>query len=331
MITNNLKNKILIEPARKFDKLYIVSGYATSELAEELLRNYEKNYPDRKYQIHLIIGMGSTENHHRLLDLKEDEFPNQLYCYYANEQVHSKVYTWVNSNEALGFSGSANFTSPAFNCNRQKNQMTITDGKETKKYFDKMLSKSKPISRDDIKEYKTTPRRSEKNNNDGKSIKIDEDTYLISFLDKNGNLPEKSGFNHGHSDAPKSVSKSGKKQGRNIKDAYLVLRARPDDSRKRGFLPFAKKEVNPFTLLTDDNRSFTCKAAGVAKARGGIEVPKQIQSAHNPELGIYLRERMGLALNKKVTIEDLRAYGRTDYELKKIDENTFLFNFDANK
>ena len=56
-----------------------------------------------------------------------------------------------------------------------------------------------------------------------------------------------------------------------------------------------------------------------------------MESTFNNELlGEYIRNRIGVASGMPVTKEDLIAYGRTDYTLKYMDDETLYFDFKSN-
>jgi hypothetical protein len=96
--------------------------------------------------------------------------------------------------------------------------------------------------------------------------------------------------------------------------AYLSLK---QNSRKEGFLP---PRALTFSLITDDGESFDCVVAQDGR--------KAIESTYNNSLlGIYFRRRLGLPLGSKIEVDDLENYGRTDYTIEKIDEETFLLDF----
>ena len=79
-----------------------------------------------------------------------------------------------------------------------------------------------------------------------------------------------------------------------------------------------------FSLITDDKQSFDCVVAQDGR--------KAIHSTNdNSEIGRYIRQRLGVSLGNKVTVDDLEKYGRTDYTIEKINEETFLFDFSVNK
>ena len=48
---------------------------------------------------------------------------------------------------------------------------------------------------------------------------------------------------------------------------------------------------------------------------------------NNSEIGRYFRERLGVESGKLVLKDDLIKYGRTDFILRKIDDETFMLDF----
>lgn len=75
-----------------------------------------------------------------------------------------------------------------------------------------------------------------------------------------------------------------------------------------------------FSLITDDGQAFDCVVAQEGR--------KAIHSTNdNSEIGKYIRNRIGVPLGSPVTVDDLKKYGRTDYTIEKIDEETFLLDF----
>ena len=86
---------------------------------------------------------------------------------------------------------------------------------------------------------------------------------------------------------------------------------------KEGFLP---EKGSRFSLITDDNKSFDCVVA--QEGRKSIETTDA-----NSLLGKYIRKRIGIQLGTFVTKQDLENYGRTDFSIMKLDDETFLFDF----
>ena len=149
---------------------------------------------------------------------------------------------------------------------------------------------------------------------------IPDKRVTISFLDKKGELPAISGLNWGKRLEKRIHKKTGelKLVRRDPNQAYLSLK---QDARKDGFLP--ERAFN-FTLVTDDGKTFDCVVAQDGR--------KSIQTTNdNSLLGAYVRERIGVPSGGLVTAEDLERYGRTDYTIEKIDDETFLLDFSSRR
>lgn len=320
MFIENLYNPTLIDPITSgtANKLYIVSGYASATFARRHL--VELNKAKDNFEINLIIGMPSAKNDHMAFLMLHNEFKGKFKGYYLQSQppVHCKAYSWFNNeNPTVGYTGSANYSQYGFFSDQQLNQLTIDSPIEIKKLYDDLLRKSIyiPDHKLVLPESHRIPRV--------KSVppgeiewEIPDVRVTISFLDKKGNLPELSGLNWGQRLSKRTNPKTGKINWdkREPNQAYLSLKS---DSRKEGFLP---ELAYSFSLITDDKQSFDCVVAQDGR--------KAIHSTNdNSEIGRYIRNRIGVPLGNKVTVEDLEKYGRTDYTIEKIDDETFLLDF----
>ena len=75
-----------------------------------------------------------------------------------------------------------------------------------------------------------------------------------------------------------------------------------------------------FTVYTDDGKILICSRA---QERG-----KAIHTPHNNSLiGEYFRMRLGVPNGYPITIKHLQAYGRSDVDFYKIDEETYYMDF----
>lgn len=308
MITENLYQKILIDPATNgCSELYIVSGFSSATF---LSRNFDDlNEIDHNIKINLLIGMNQKRNDHSAyLNIKKmlgDRFEG--YYYSGTPQVHSKTYSWIKDGiPNMGFSGSANYSQYGFFSTKQQNQMASDDPIEIKNYFEILKDSSVRIEdyqvpQEDLIDVENIVGSIAP----GKSEWIEYNKSVrISFLDKKGELPKKSGLNWGQRP----------EHNRDPNQAYLPLRS---DVRKEGFLP---ERAFTFTLITDDNISFDCTVA--QDGRKAIHSTKD-----NSLLGKYFRNRLSVESGSLVTKDKLIRYGRTDYLLKKLDDETFLLDF----
>ncbi len=305
MITSNLYENVLINPLKLGGKdLYIVSGYASATFANKHLKESNTS------KINLIIGMpGKRSDHLGFLRLY-NEYYDRFRGYYltGSPPVHSKVYGWFNNEKPIiGFSGSANYSQPGFFERSQINQITNEDPEDVKSFFYSLIDRCVEIKdySFDINELDIViPKQIESSVAPGDiSWDIPEKRVSISFLDRKGLLPQRSGLNWGQRP----------EQNREPNQAYLSLKK---DSRKEGFLP---NLANTFTLITDDNTSIDCVVA--QQGRKAIHSTKD-----NSEIGKYIRRRLGVPLGQAVTSDDLIKYGRTDFTIEKINSETFLFD-----
>ncbi len=308
MITENLYKKILIEPATNgCNELFIVSGFSSATF---LSRNFDdlKNI-NPTLKINLLIGMHQKRNDHSAyLNIKKlfsDRFEG--YYFSGTPQVHSKTYSWIkNGVPTTGFSGSANYSQYGFFNTKQQNQMTEDDPVAIKNYFENLK-----INSIRIEDYVVPQDEVVSVENVLGSLAPGDIEWIeynksvrISLLSRNSELPTRSGLNWGQRP----------EYNRDPDQAYLSIRS---DARKEGFLP---EKGFTFTLLTDDNKTLDCTVA--QDGRKAIHTTND-----NSLLGKYFRNRLGVELGSLITKDDLIRYGRTDFLLVKLDEETFYLDF----
>lgn len=320
MLTRDLYNSVLIQPKKsEANKLYIVSGYASATFARRHLLNLLEI--DEDIEVNLIIGMPGRKSDHLAFLQLHNEFSGKFKGYYLNSSppVHSKVYSWFIDEDPLdAFSGSANYSQYGFFETQQINQISVENPQEIKFFYEELLTRCTyipdhqivlPIGHSDFHIAGSIPAGTIR-------WEIPDKRVTISFLKSNGTLPQVSGLNWGQRQTKYTSKVTGqiKYSQREPNQAYLGLRL---TARNDGFLP---PIAFTFTLITDDGQNFDCVIAQMGR--------KSIESTNNnSELGIYFRERLGVPLGSPVRIEDLERYGRTDYTIEKIDEETFLLDF----
>ena len=308
MLYPNPYEKVLIDPMRAgANTLFIVAGYSSATFTRKHLIDISKKHTN--FSLNLIIGMPSSAqaDHTAFLKLNE-QYGSRFNGHYIVDSpaVHCKAYGWFADDIALdGFSGSANYSQRAFTPGLQLNQMVPSCSQEIRRLYDSLIPRC--TSFQDFKSSIV----SETTFNLGTELAPggvaweSEDLVRMSFLGKNGEVPQKSGLNW---------SKSPERASRNQDEIYLSLRL---SSREEGFFP---PRAYRFTLLTDDGKSFDCVIAqGDRKSLATTD--------DNSELGRYFRNRIGLVSGAVVTKEALAKYGRFDYTIKKINEDTFLWDF----
>lgn len=310
MIITDLYNHALIDPCNRGSReLYIISGYASATFAYRHLEDTSQY----NAKINIIIGMpGKRADYNAYLGLCQ-RYSSRFFPYYfkGKPPVHMKAYGWFSedNNPTEGFSGSANYSQPGFFHQVQRNQLAKEDPVEIKDQFEMLLPQSIRLldaEKVEFHELEThEPAIHEGSVLPGQRLwEVENKRVRISFLARNGTLPTRSGINWGQRP----------EEGREPNQAYLSLRG---DTRNVGFLP---ERAFTFSLITDDDQSFDCAVAQDGR--------KAIHTTLNNSLfGIYFRNRLGVPLGEPVTREHLEDYGRTDFAIEKIDEETFLLDF----
>ena len=307
MFLNSLYKKVLLDPAYQGDtELYAVSGYASATFANRHLNEASS------FALRLIVGMPSKISDHAGWLSLLDRNPQRLSVHYLDSSpyVHCKAYGWFrNDQPSLAFTGSANYTQPGFIDHSQWNQMVADDANKVLGLYRDLIPRSVDIR--DFQPKQEAPTKTRSNLTiSGCALPGDiewltqNQSVRISFLQKNGTVPGRSGLNWGQRP----------EYGRDPNQAYLSIKK---DARNEGFLP---PQARTFTLVTDDGLAFDCVVAQQGR--------KAIQSTNdNSELGSYIRKRLRLQSGEPVTREHLKRYGRDDYTITKLDEETFLLDF----
>ena len=307
MITDNLYEKVLIQPVKDgHDELFIVSGYTSATFLRRHL--YEIKDINENIKINLIRGMRKIGDHSAFLSLLNENTQSfSGYYYQGTPQVHSKAYCWMkNGQPSVGFSGSANYSQPGFFGNEQQNQMVNDSANEIKDYFLKLLEESVSIN-----EYEHQDDEILSFINVGESVPPGEGLWVQEDVSVRVSILSKK---LGNKIANKDSLNWGQREGRERNQGCLNIRG---DAKKEGFLP---PIGHTFTLLTDDGVTMDC----TRQQQGG----KAISTTYNnSELGLYFRNRLGVRSGEFVKTEDLINYGRTDFLLKKLDEETFFLDF----
>lgn len=326
MITNNLFEKVLIEPVNAgANKLYIVSGYATSAMAFHHLEYLKKQ--NKSINIELFIGMCpndglSLSNHRGFKKIAEEEFSREFQCSYVMTppSVHSKTYAWYRDDEPIvGFAGSANYTQSAF-INRQREILVECNAEDALNYFQQISGDTiyctHPDSENFVRIYKdrffirrreaqsiietaTSEQRPEFEDNIAGLQSV-----TVSLYNNRGEISQRSGLNWGQRP----------EYHREPNQGYIRLTS---DIYSSSFFPEVKIH---FTVLTDDGKVLICSRA----QQNG----KAIHTPHNNSLiGEYFRNRLGVPNGEPVTNDAVVRYGRSDLTFYKIDDETYFMDF----
>jgi len=314
--TDDLLSNILINPAREFAELNIISGYGSSAMAfhhMQSLKNSEIALDN--VRIHLLVGMvgfdGISEpNHNGFVDLML-EFGDKFICsyYFGPVPVHSKVYVWGGEGAGVAFAGSANYSQRAF-LGSQKEAMASCSPKRAKEYFSALEPDSIFCTHQDAAQAmdfyaNTKPVHEESDPSLARSgFKLfGLEMKRVTLINNRGVVGEKSSLNWGH------------RGGRNRNEAYIPLK---QEIAATDFFPPKKSH---FTVNTDDGKVLIC-----TRAQG--DYGKAIETPHNNALlGEYFRNRLTLSNGEFVTRKHLEDYGRTEVDFYKVDNENFYLDF----
>ena len=319
MLSENLFDEVLINPAegKGIDRLQIVSGFATANMADEHMERLKSI--KQPISIELIIGMSRRSGigeaqHYALCKLAESRpYGLNFACRYVVEgnPVHAKTYCWFSGKKPIkAFVGSANYTLTGFGQSQVEavklaEAQTVADFQAgirkltadclSKDIADKITLAKTPWIVDKTAPIKASP-IADNTSDVGKTV-------TLSLLDRRtGKTPARSGINW------------GQRASRNRNQAYINIPARIGNS------DFFPDRYERFTVLTDDRDTFIMVRA--QDSGKGLHTTE-----NNALLGEYLRKRIQVPPSAYVTREHLDKYGRTDVTFMKIDEETYLMDF----
>lgn len=326
MITDNLFETVLVEPARQSgDSLYVVSGYATATMVSRHMQAIKELHKD--VRIELVVGMavqdGLSQKDHNGFQEIAGSSGGMFVCRYVayRPPVHSKVYAWYSGNlPKVAFTGSANYTQQAFSPHRRES-LSKDDAQEARLYFDLVRQDTIDCFDPQVESLITIysePEHSIRQGVENGELPAEEEErepliagelaklphVKVSLLDNQGRLPQRSGLNWGQRP----------EYNRERNQAYIRL---PQSVARTDFFP-PRGEV--FTILTDDDKSLIC-------VRAQDEAKAIHTSQNNSILGIYFRYRLGVAEGGLISKNHLDSYGRADVDFYKIDEETFYMDF----
>ncbi|MBL4761772.1 MAG: NgoFVII family restriction endonuclease [Gammaproteobacteria bacterium] len=319
MFTDGLFEKVLVDPVAELDcdSLLSISGYATSAMLEKHLQVVDKL--GKSIHLDLTIGMAKNDGIEAAHLGQFRKFTTDgIYkssgscgIISTGGPVHSKVFVWMREGKPQrAFAGSANYTLNGFR-GHQGEAVGEVDAKLAWDYVNACKGNATSCL-DEYWDDRKTKRVFKSHKEIGvvravtAPVLSGDRELALSWLVKNtGETPAKSGINWGQRD------------GRNRNQAYIPV---PAEVQKTDFFP---SRGEPFTVLTDDEQVIVMV---VAQENG-----KALHSLPGNEIiGEYIRVRLGVSNGEYVTKEHFKAYGRSDLDFTKIDDETFLLDFSVN-
>ena len=297
------------------DRLTVISGYVGP--------NPIQRCADLPFKVTVVYGMlvdsGVSPADHEFFRRISSSGGNTEVRYCTSAEVHSKLYLWsLDKRPTSGLVGSANFTWPGLNSPGREILIDVPadDLDDAGAYARLVLERSTSCLDSAVDAFVT----------DGPELSIPgrivqtEPTAAVGALSllnsQTGSVPDRSGINWGFASA-----------NVNPDDAYLpisvgLIRKKP------GLIPPRQAGANtPVELLWDDG----VVMVGYLEGTQPIDhrpFPKQLAS--HPEkniLGKYLRKRLGVPLGTKVTMDDLKRYGRTSVGIALLGPGRYFLDF----
>lgn len=342
--TEDLYTQIIKKPAKHFNHLKIISGYASAKFLKKLIIDYPSHH------VTLIIGMatqGISRIDHQEFKSICKNFTN-IHVFYQIElpPTHMKVYQWyLDDSPQLSFIGSANFSENGFFVQKEILAPTIDN-------FSTLIEESlirsmsclneqvdsliqfyeidevRGLEPDESVENYSTKGNTISHKASKKQLVSEKDgiysqskVNLKRLLLNNFRLTP---FNHVTIelmllDDPHWQSKSLNIWTRpyNTKeDAYIDIdRTNKSGNYKFDFFP---RGVH-IQLISDDNVQWLVQRTG--------EYGKDLVVVEGVNFYEYFLKRLDIREDRPIAYKDLLVYGRTNVEFYKVNEDQFILDF----
>lgn len=301
------------------DEIVIISGYVGPSPVKRL-----ETLPLKATVIYGMYGSEGIGNKLNQTLIKLNDSNEKLSIVYSTVPVHSKCYIWKKENKIKHvLIGSANFSDNGL-CTPFREVLAETNV-DTFLALEKYLNE---ILKNSIDCHKAVARtRGDNSTTQGQSEINPAVCTLLLYDPRTNEVPSGSGLNWGHGNAHTTIS-----------DAYVPIRAEyirnyPKLFPQKQEFPIedfgGRKQRNndSIDIIWDDGTIMEGLLEGTIPI-DGKPYPKQISSFPRKNiLGLYFRKRLGLAPDAKITISDLKRYGRTTIDISMQGDGIYYFDF----
>lgn len=313
MLTDELFQRILVQPASLCDELTIVSGYiSASMMSRHVLGRWAdgrrvSGLPEHcrvsvTYGMYPVAGV-DIQDHKLICSMMQDHDRLRVnYC--VDTPVHSKVYVWSrNGVPQIAYVGSANYTLNGFAGN-QLESCAVEDANSAIEFCRSLEARSQVASEIVKPRFRVVTNEAFDRGDYEFGVAVErlDSVRLPLYSVKSGRMHLRAGLNW------------GQRPGRDRNQAYIPV---PATIARDRFFP---TRGEPFSLLTDDGECFECVIAQAGDK--GIETP-----ASNALLGLYFRKRLGVPSGAFVDLADLDQFGSRWVTVYKTDENRFFLRY----
>jgi hypothetical protein len=295
------------------DELIVLSGYLGPRPVGRL--------QELPFNSKVIYGMYGSEGirpslHSSLTSIQENV--DNLNIFYSQLPVHSKCYVWRKKGEIIhALLGSANFSVNGLTTPFREvlAETTFDTFEPLNDYIHHVLNNS--ISCLEVGMERVIERTEASEN------------CMATLLGRGGEVQNAAGLNWGQN--PRNHTTPN--------DAYIAIRTSHINEFPNLYPP---KQINPLEvdsrgreqrhndsieIIWDDGITMEGLLEG-SQTINGLIYPKQISSFPvKAELGVYLRNRIGVPLDQPVRKHHLESYGRLDIEISLLGDGVYSFDF----
>jgi hypothetical protein len=321
LITDNLFERVLLEPARRgANELFVLSGYSSASMVTKHFEMASKEL-SIELAIDLHIGMTGRDGLSRNTLLGLQSIPRQIGGRSFNcslsikgKSNHSKIYVWCDEKGPKeAFLGSSNYTQLGFGISASASTHSeVCVAIDPVAGFDYILASSRggiSYKSPDIADYVDLfnepiyPKFELDEPNIATMTKDFVDLPLVMTRSKaRGEVHQKAGLNW------------GQREGRNPDQAYIPI---PSTIAKTNFFP--EKSVH-FQVITDDGEAFVCTVA--QDNEKALETPND-----NSILGKYFRKKLNLPSGTFIEKKHLEGFGSNSVRIYREGDDCFLLSF----
>lgn len=321
LITDNLFERVLLEPARRGAReLFVLSGYASASMVTKHFEVVSKELAvDLAIDLH--IGMSGRDGLSRNTLLGLQSIPRQIGGRTFNCSLsvrgasnHSKIYVWCDEKGPKeAYLGSSNYTQLGFGISATAlTHKEVCVEVDPLAGFDYVMSSAKggiSFRSPDIAEFidlyddrVISDLGAEEGAHSAAPKEFVELPLVIIRGPDNGEVHEKSGLNW------------GQREGRNPDQAYIPI---PSTTAKTKFFP--ERGVH-FQVTTDDGEAFICTVA--QEGDKALETPSD-----NSILGKYIRMKLGLPSGTFIEKKHLQSFGSNLVRVFKDSDDCYRLSF----
>lgn len=335
LITTNLYETALLDPIGEgADRLLVVSGYATPAMASRMLTD-AKDTAKRNVDITLVVGMVGFEgitkqDHDGFLALQQEPPSGSLTVSYTtnHRSVHTKLYVWMKDGKPLrAYAGSSNFTQNGFLIGKRRTLhsevLAEVDAEFALTEFLRVEGDSLRADHPDVEtEVNIGVRRSST-------------IQSVAATDDPDTTPDLTGVDYVVLPLVAQVSVKDTKRGEPHKQWGLNWGQRPGRAKNQAVIPVPSRvwDYDPnffprgeagnrpqFLVTTDDGKSlfFTVAEAG----------DKALHSVpSNSLVGEYFRNRLGVASEAEVVLDDLLRNGSRFVRVYRTEDEGYYLEY----